>query len=295
MRKTKSNKSKKQIKQKHKKLKNEQKRTALKVGGRRVVVRRVGWPEGWPKRALWVGHGLQLRPQNHEKKPRERRKNDICGETRNFGRKGGPPRGGLAKNEKIHLCPTNGKCGKLKKFSEMQNMREKEIGRTSNPPQTPNLIGVWERRGWVCPPPSSWEVRFFSFVPLSFFFFSFFFFGEGVGGTNPNSSAAFWEVRHVISRVCLVFFGMGGGEGGGAKANQCQLQSAVAGVVTRMHVVSAVDIMVTRVCYQTTVMPDTRPPPEHPCPTNSYIPLSLFFQQVAHSTRSRIQEQTQNF
>ena len=32
-----------------------------------------------PKRALWVGHGLEPRPQFHEKTPRDGRKNDICG------------------------------------------------------------------------------------------------------------------------------------------------------------------------------------------------------------------------
>ena len=41
-----------------------------------------------PKRAFWLGHGLEPRPPLHEKTPRERRENDICGvkgKTRNFG------------------------------------------------------------------------------------------------------------------------------------------------------------------------------------------------------------------
>ena len=44
-----------------------------------------------PARALWVVHGLEPRPHFHEKTPRERRKNEICGgrEERNFGRSSG--------------------------------------------------------------------------------------------------------------------------------------------------------------------------------------------------------------
>ena len=96
-------------------------------------------------------------------------------------------RGGLAKNENIHLCPTNGKMWKTEEIFKDAKQERKKIGGLVTPPQTPNLIGVWERRGWVCPPPpSSWEVRFFSFVPLSFFFF-FPFFSSGCEGAQNQT------------------------------------------------------------------------------------------------------------
>ena len=81
-------------------------------------------------------------------------------------------------------------------------------------------------------------VRFFS---LCLFFLVLVFSASSILLGVP---ANFWEVRQVISKLCLVISGEEG-----AKANSCQLQSAV-------------------------VIPDTRPPPEHPCPTNSYRPLS---------------------
>ena len=49
---------------------------------------------------------------------------------------------------------------------------------------------------------------------------------------------------------------------------------AVDTVVTTQHAVSAVDMMVIRVCYLITVVPDARRTPEIHCPTKSYNPSS---------------------
>ena len=49
---------------------------------------------------------------------------------------------------------------------------------------------------------------------------------------------------------------------------------AVDTVVTTQHAVSAVDMMVTRVCYLLKAVADTRRPPEKHCPTKSYNPSS---------------------
>ena len=48
-----------------------------------------------------------------------------------------------------------------------------------------------------------------------------------------------------------------------------KFDKAVATVVTVLHELSAVDMMLRQVCYFTTVMQDTRRPPEKPCPANS--------------------------
>ena len=45
-----------------------------------------------------------------------------------------------------------------------------------------------------------------------------------------------------------------------------KFDKVVATVVTSLHAVSAMDMMVRRVCYSMTVMPNTRTPPEHPMP-----------------------------
>ena len=80
---------------------------------------------GEPKWALWVGHGLEPRPQFHEKDPRERRKNEICdgrGKKSEIlggqgeGRSGGEgPGGGNEKKTKKNISKINQHWAKIKK------------------------------------------------------------------------------------------------------------------------------------------------------------------------------------